>query len=567
MRNTAISNNNQISIMNKEYKTMKLSSKSFSCIYFFLMIGAGLFILMPSAIAIPLTGFEEITTERGFGSGLNKYSWSSTTFSVDNNIYIGTFNVNFDYVAAPEYLSQLENAPIPGLAQLDAFRRIWSGSPITPSEGGEIWRYDGMNWERVYEAPTQDVGFREMIEYKHLNGTTSGTRYIYTGTANGPDGPFPGDLNYQVLPVNSPDRTVDYAGSGTALMRSADGVTWEEVPGGPGTSNPLGQNYNSSNRTMVVIDGELWMATENIITGPEVWSYDGDVWTRRDTPGSLSGLAVGEITEYNNKVYLGAWGGSLLQELKSDGTLVNLTPNLTGINENEGVMQLFEYKGQFYLGTVNYENGFTLLRTSTPDNQNSWQEITRDGFESEGFPGGTHYNAYAWSTQIIDGVLYLGTFNTNTENSWIDQIVGSDIPMDGRGQLWYTEDGLNWQILEDNGFDSMFTYGFRTMTTYNGNLVIGTASNLFFPDFFSMPYTDYSFDLFSMFLDEMGLEMSPEEAEALYAKFGEIGLEYCECLPYIGTQVFMSKPIPEPSTWLLLLCGLAGMIGIKKKFS
>jgi hypothetical protein len=514
---------------------MRIRNKSLSCIFLFSMIAASLFILMPSAIAIPLSDFEEITTERGFGSGLNKYSWSSTTFNDD--IYIGTFNVNLDIEALPEYISQLGNAPNPDLAQLDAFRRIWSGSPITPSDGAEIWRYDGTDWKQVYKASPEDVGFREMTEY---NG------YIYAGSANGPNGPEPGKLTYSSPPLapGPEGYTVDYLTpevAGTALIRSADGVTWEEVNGGPGDNV-----FNSSNRTMVEIDGELWLGTENIL-GPEVWSWDGTNWTRRDTQ-PIGGLAVGEIAEYNKQVYLGGWGGALLQKIdKSTGALTNLTPNLTGINDNEGVMQLFEYKGFFYLGTVNYEDGFTLLRTSNPDDPDSWQEITRDGFESEGFPGGTHYNAYSWSTQIIDGVLYMGTFNTNTENSWIDQIVGSDIPLDGRGQLWYSEDGLNWKILEDNGFDSKFTYGFRTMTTYNGNLVIGTASNLFFPDFFSMPYADYTFDMFSMILDEMGLEMSLEEAGALYAKFGEFGLEYNDFLPYIGTQVFMSKPVSEPA--------------------
>ena len=33
-----------------------------------------------------------------------------------------------------------------------------------------------------------------------LNGPAAGTKYIYTGSANGPDGPFPGDQNIGFFP-------------------------------------------------------------------------------------------------------------------------------------------------------------------------------------------------------------------------------------------------------------------------------------------------------------------------------------------------------------------------------
>ncbi len=220
------------------------------------------------AFAEPVTDFEDITADigRGFGSGMNKYSWASTTFSVDDNIYIGTFNVNFDIFSLPEYIQQIGAAdgPQAALAPLDAFRRLWSGSPVTKSTGGEIWRYNttAHTWGSapVLKTDSEDVGFRKMIEYDG---------YIYAGTANGPNGPAPGDAKYSIQP---PTPTVSYAGSGTALYRSSDGVTWTEVPGGP-SLNPL----NSSNRAMEVIDGKLYVGTENIL-GPELWSFNGTSW-------------------------------------------------------------------------------------------------------------------------------------------------------------------------------------------------------------------------------------------------------------------------------------------------
>jgi hypothetical protein len=178
---------------------MKFSSKFFGCNYRFLLLSASLFILMAPAISTPVGGSEEITTAHGFGVGRNKFSWSSTTFSSDTNIYIDTINVNSDIKTITEYISRIEAAPNQDLAYIEVFRMSWSGSPIAPSEGGESWRYYGTDWERVYEAPTQKCCFLRN-DYQQLNGPVAGTKYIYTVSANGPDGPLPGDQNIGFFP-------------------------------------------------------------------------------------------------------------------------------------------------------------------------------------------------------------------------------------------------------------------------------------------------------------------------------------------------------------------------------
>jgi hypothetical protein len=331
---------------------------------------------------------------------------------------------------------------------------------------------------------------------------------------------------------------------------------------------------------MEVIGGKLYLGTENVF-GPELWSFDGTTWTPIIGPGGLAPgtLAVGEIAEFRGKTYVGTWGGGSgghayrLLELNG-GPPVDVTPNYPD-NGDSGVMQLINYNGKFLLGTVNYTGGFSLLETTDPTDPNSWNVVTLDGFGTE-YPsmGGSSANAYSWSSQEVGGVLYLGTFNTNKPNSWLDQLLGTDVPLDGRGQIWYTEDGSHWKILEDNGFDSIFTYGFRTMTQYDNRLVVGSASNMFLPDLFSTPYgieflsglldsEDFDLELIARLLDSKKLDL--RQFTRLFDIEGGFGSHF----PYIGTQVFVSGPasVPEPSTLFLLASGLLGLAGLKRKKS
>ena len=259
--------------------------------------------------------------------------------------------------------------------------------------------------------------------------------------------------------------------------------------------------------------------------------------------------------------------------MQNDGSLVDLTPKFsdpTVFDQITGVMELREYDGQLYVGTLGYLGGFALVRSSDPHNAgiDEWEVITSDGFGTEfAAQGGTSANAYPWSSVVIDGVYYLGTFQTNSESSVIDEKLGFDVPLlDGRGQIWYSHDGKTWHILEDNGFDSPFTYGVRELLEWDGKLVATTASNLFLPDIFSDPYLSTlarAGGLTQGILESWLAENHPEHASlvlaALDGKWGENG--WTADLPYIGFEVYAGKiaPIPLPATALLLLGGLAGL--------
>jgi hypothetical protein len=192
------------------------------------------------------------------------------------------------------------------------------------------------------------------------------------------------------------------------------------------------------------------------------------------------------------------------------------------------------------------------LHTDNPSDKNSWIVTTTSGFDAE-HPSGNPSNAYGWDLEILDDTLYMTTFQLNKEGSPIDQLLQFDIPFDGRAQLWATDDlnGFSWEIIEDNGWGSPFTYGGRTMTTWDNRLIVGTSSNILIPDIFSDPYNLPMPDVFIAQLRAKGYNGFADWLEPMNLN---------EYIPYIGTEVFMSNQIPTPSALMLTGIG-AGFIG------
>lgn len=460
-----------------------------------------------SSMGTPLTpAFENLTPDRGFGDTMNRYSFSMAEFQ--GNVYVGTWNVQLDY---PQIIQDVAS----GALDLSNIQNPLNGIRYLESNGGEIWRSSGGNsWSQVrVPSSMNDTGFRKMIEY---NGQ------LYAGSAN--------------------------SAEGTKLYRSSDGTAWEEVTGGP-TGNP----DNNSNRAMAVYDGELYVGVENNNTGGELWKYsDTSGWDLVNTFADDS--SVSEISVFDNTLYVGTWDFTdsfSFYEMTGANTFENRTPTASDIPDladlnNLGVMKLVEYKGQFYLGTVNYQDGFTLMRTTTPDDPTSWQVLTTDGF-------GDPSNAYSWAITEWQGKLYLGTFNSGLYGG-----LYGPVPLDGRAELWCSSDGEHWDILMDDGFDSRFTYGIRNILATEDTLYFGTASNFFIYD-----PDEWGPELAALIAN---LELTEEELARVYAFMGKIGSHFEG--DWIGTEVYgltHSAPVPEPSTVLLLGLGMVGFAAYSRK--
>lgn len=468
-----------------------------------ILIGLGLTVI-PGASGAPVA-FENLTQDigRGFGDNWNRYAWSMQEF--DGDVYVGTWSAQLDYAAILKDIGKGEITDA-------SFGNVLTGIKYIKSTGGEIWRYtDDQTWERVLDASKKDTGFREMVEY---NGK------LYAGTQNS---------------------------QGTNLYCSSDGGNWIPLDGGP-----MGNKDNISIRTMLEYNGKLYVGTENNVTGGELWTYDGLNWTQQGVGQFDGDASVAELAVHDGDLYVGTWDFSNSYKLfKSDAggdNFSDVTPVFQGSSElsNLGVMMLQEFNDEFYLGTVNYTDGFTLLRTPDPADPEGWDVITTDGL-------GDPSNAYAWSSVVWNDELYLGTFNDGLYGGIYDPL---PVPLDGRAQLWRSSDGLQWSEVVDDGFGSAFNYGIRTMTVADDRLFVGTASNFLIPD----PATLNANTLRTL----MGGDL-----EGIDLSYLRTCLSSIPTGNWIGTEVWASQPgsapVPEPATLLLLGSGLLALAGFGRK--
>ena len=158
-------------------------------------------------------------------------------------------------------------------------------------------------------------------------------------------------------------------------------------------------------------------------------------------------------------------------------------------------------------------------------------------------------NAYTWTLEVFQDQLMLGTFNSGLYGGQY-----GPLPLDGRAELWSSADGLNWDLLMDDGFGSMYTYGIRSMVATEDTLYMGTASNFFMYD-----PTEFIGGLLG------DVDLRPEQMELFYGLFADIGA-YFEG-DWIGTEVYAyhGQPVPEPSTVVLLGLGLLGLASLSRR--
>jgi hypothetical protein len=400
--------------------------------------------------------------------------------------YVGTWSTQPDYPRLGGMLLDGSLFAILG----DVFG---GGNPLESigalaSDGAEIWRHDGgQYWTRVYKATRETAGFRKAVTHNNR---------LYMGALN--------------------------ASQGTRVLYSSDGTTWRDLTGGP-MDNP----DNISIRTMLSHVGLLYVGTENNVTGGELWAYDDGAksWTHVKT--FLEDASVAELEVWENLIAVGTWDFSdsynfYIEEL--NGQWKKATPVIPGGEElnNVGVMKLLTFKGQLYLGTANYRDGFTLLRSPDPHLADSWEVISTNGF-------GNPDNHYVWAMVEWDDRLMLGTFNSGLRGG-----ASPLLPLDASAELYCSEDGLNWDFVPGD-YASDFTFGIRNMiVTRNGDLLLGTASNSVLPDFGSWLYTP-------IFAEMFGSALAAKAAQSALNAF--MGVKTGQD-PWIGCEVYRAFKKP-----------------------
>ncbi len=299
--------------------------------------------------------------------------------------------------------------------------------------GAQILRYDGLDWEPVVTAglnSTNNSGVRNLIVFEGQ---------LYAGTRNDIDG--------------------------AEVWRSADGANWEVV-----ISGGFGSALNSAVRAMTIYKQRLFvgMQAEGEGSGQLYLTRDGDNWS----PVILNGFqgdnsSIHVLEQFGSWLYAGTKNSTsglqiwrTLNARNWENVVGPLSGNESGfgIPSNNVVFDLHVFNGNLYVGSGNWDFGFSVFRS--PDGLN-YTQVGNLGF-------GESDNAYAWRFHTYNNELWFGAMN---KNLW------------GKGgSLYRSANGLTWEKLVGAG-GSYFGYGFsdwknwgiRSFEEFNGDLYIGTA--------------------------------------------------------------------------------------------
>lgn len=220
-------------------------------------------------------------------------------------------------------------------------------------------------WRKSYKANRKFVGIRKMTVY---NGT------VFGGFSNGPDGPDPSARQYDTAsiytnPLNEGPKVFQYMNDGSWRMLDDEGM----IGGTQRTIRTLCPSYS----------GLLYVGTEGWDVS-KLFSYNAanEEWKlieERDTV-----IAYAECYEYEpGKMLIGTWDiGSwdlrLIDE-NGGGGPISIKPDID-FEGNIGIMELRQFKDWFYVGILNFDRGFAMLRSQNIFDSSSWGSCYKQWF-------------------------------------------------------------------------------------------------------------------------------------------------------------------------------------------
>jgi hypothetical protein len=255
-------------------------------------------------------------------------------------------------------------------------------------------------------------------------------------------------------------------------------------------------NVNKNNFLMIWLDISLNLAMHKrslISEGCEIWKYNysRDVWFQlignepeADLPegfGERKNIAISVMKNFKGKLYVGTWtspfrgceiwryDGIAWEQVVGKNALIK-----GGFNDSKNIAAwcIEEFNDHLYVGTMNWgyvqDGGCQIWRTQDGIH---WSKMLDRGFR-DFLPESKQnvHNTYAWSAEVYQDCLYIGTFNTN-----------SVFGFEHNGcQLWRTPNGEIWEKVEcpgGDGFGEKENYGIRCMVVYNNELYIATATD------------------------------------------------------------------------------------------
>jgi hypothetical protein len=333
-------------------------------------------------------------------------------------------------------------------------------------------------------------------------------------------------------------KTYRAPGQSPVLYVGGSGVGWCRMLAIDGTRPPVEvfrtevANQFLSIRAIAEHDGQLYWATEDA-NGPAVFVSPDPLRRapeRVPLPQSWQvggGAEIHDLIGYNGSLYaffltktanpdeFGFWAARLKKTagrwawtpIVGDRSIVPAAKYDAGLgNPENGVAVPFRFRNHVYVGTMDAAAFRLLNNINQPqpgqppkvwgqwgmeiwrfDQRDTWERVMPDlkpGTAGEeplrGF--GNANNKYMWRFGVLDGRLYVGTFDVGTGFAVLTSVPGTPVILDpslGFGfDLYSTQDGEIWRAESENGFEDPWNYGLRSFATdpATGDLYLGTSN-------------------------------------------------------------------------------------------
>lgn len=458
-------------------------------------------------------GWQQIN-EGGFGSRYNRGPRGIAIFN--DSLVIGTANYNSDTILEENKSWEIKE-----------FRELYFKSlnpENIPSNGCEIWSYNGTNWTQLVGNTTDadspsgfgnknnsEVGF--LITFKG---------YLYAGIRNHHNGAEiwrtqsinqswelvldegGGNTNNLWFMIASEFKNELYVGTfnaaeGCEIFKTCNGVNWNKTVGlNADTENGFSISGNAYAWSMAVYDDLLYVGTANLNGGGELWkTKDGFSWDPVIAYDSFL-----EARLHGADYPRGFCGRNLFSWIR----YMMLKPNFRG-----GIRDMAVYKNELYIGFVGedlyvnivieklgkvftFGQGFPRVLyplrrylnrgleiwkyNSTLD---KWSRVV-GGIGKGTFNGGFNdvKNEYPWDMKVYNGSLYIGTLNadhgnfTFTRNRLLNWNLSWATP-EGNAELW-RYDGSNLEQINNDGFNDRYNVGIRELIGYKNKIYAATMN-------------------------------------------------------------------------------------------
>ena len=259
--------------------------------------------------------------------------------------------------------------------------------------------------------------------------------------------------------------------------------------------------------SFIVFNGYLYAATENYITGVEIWtSSDGTTWEQVNQDGfgdpNNSWEFGGEFIIFQNQLYF-------LVGNDNTGVEVWTTPNGTtweqanddgfGDPNNKEFPSPIVFNNYLYVSVANEVTGIEIWRTRDGA---IWEQVNQDGF------GDPNNNGNDSGFTIFDGHLYILVNNDVTGvDTWrsSDGTTWEQVSQDGFGdpnntveeeitfqnylyvatvneetgtEVWRTPNGSTWEQVNQDGFGDSDNYAIWGAQVFGSYLYFATANEV-----------------------------------------------------------------------------------------